>query len=109
MTQFVKLLSDDASFDCSTAKQLLEALLPAMTADEDSPATAMPCLLAMTNALSTSKVLWCHTTSHAVTHVTTAWQAAQRAFQLTGLCPNMPQQVTLVQSCLESPTSECHQ
>ena len=104
-TQFVKLLSDHASFDCSTATQLLEALLPAMTAEDN---ISMPCLLAMTDALSTSKVCWCHTTSHAVTYVTAAWQAAQRTFQLTGICPNMPQQVTFVQSCLKSPTSECH-
>ncbi len=52
VTQLVKLLSDHASFDCSTATKLLEALLPGMTAEEN----AMPCLLAMTNALSTSKV-----------------------------------------------------
>ncbi len=105
VTQFVKLLSNHASFDCSTATQTLEALLPAMTAEEN---LSMPCLLAMTDALSTSKVRWCHTTSHAVTHVTTAWQAAQCTFQLTGIRPNMLQQVKLVGLCLKSPSCECH-
>ena len=104
VTQFVKLLSLHASFDCDTAKQLLKALLPAMTAEEDmSDMSAMPCLLAMTDALSTSEVRWCHTTSRAVTHHTTAWQAAQCTFQLTGIRPDMLHQVTLAQTSLKSP------
>jgi len=79
VTQFVKLLSFHTSFDCNTATQLLKALLPAMTAEEDM--SAMPCLLAMTDALSTSKVRWCHTTSHAVT---------SHMLQLHGKLPNAP-------------------